>query len=50
MYRGCTHGLVTPSPVSLLLVVCSALHHTAVSRLISVTLQFNPACDLAWYC
>ena len=36
-YCGCTHSLVTPSPVSILLVVCSALHHTAVSRLINST-------------
>ena len=35
MYRGCTHSLAAPSPVSILLVVCSALHHTAVSRVIS---------------
>ena len=36
-YRGCTHSLATPCPVSILLVVCSALHHTVVSRLIIVT-------------
>ena len=36
-YCGCTHSLVTPSPVSILLVVCTALHHTVVSRLINVS-------------
>ena len=35
-YCGCTHSLATPSPVFTSLVVCCALHHTAVSRLINI--------------
>ena len=39
-YRGCTHSSVALGPVSILLVVCSALHHTAVSRLITVNFAY----------